>query len=97
MHVVIDANKPPVGIAFDVSLRAGGRTQSLGPVAWSSDTELSRWSDIDIDVPPDIATIELVFTPSVAAAARLKRRDAVRLMGLNSIWTGEALSPGGPN
>lgn len=91
VQLMIQVDRPPVGMGFNVSLRAGGRTCPVGPVAWS---DRIGWWAFDVDVPPGITTVTLVFTPSAAAAAELKRRSAHRLMGLESIWDGEVVLRG---
>lgn len=89
VELMIQVDKPPVGMAFDVSLRLDDRTLFVGPVAWAADK--IKWWAFNIDVPPSKGTIQLVFTPSAAAASKLKRNQTTGLAGLDSIWSGEAI------
>jgi hypothetical protein len=91
VELMMQVDEPPVGMGFDVSLRAGGRTQPVGPVAWSTQ---ACWWAYDVDVPPGIETIDLLFAPSAAAVVKLRRKDvlsAYNIRGLESIWDGETV------
>ena len=67
VEVFVQVDKPPVGMGFNMSWGAGGHTQLIGPVAWSTD---AKWWAFNIDVPPDIRTIDFIFTSDAAAAIK---------------------------
>lgn len=86
VQIMIQVDRPLVGMGFDVSLTIGDRQLPVGPVAWSKDK--IRWWAFDVDVPTGHSTLDVVFTPSAPSAAKLKQRDPDDLKDLNSIWTG---------
>jgi WD40 repeat protein len=88
LELGIQADQPPVGMGFNVSLRTGRGTRPVGPVAFPN--AFGCWA-FNIDVPPGVESLDLVFTPSAAAAARLKHRNPLELSGLVSIWNGEVV------
>lgn len=96
VQLMIQVDRPPVGMAFDLSLGSDSmpgvpsdRARIVGQVAWSNQI---RWWAFDIDVPAGYSSLDVVFTPSATAAAKLKRRNPDELKELDSIWTGKPIS-----
>jgi len=86
-QVMIQVDKPPVGMAFDMSLRAGGDTWLLGPVGWAR-SKIGWWA-FDLDLPEGIKRVDVVLKPSAQAAVALaESSDRHRLSDLETIWDG---------
>ncbi len=86
-QVMIQVDKPPTGMAFDMSLRVGGDNWPLGPVGWAKDR--IGWWAFDLDLPEEIQNVSVVLTPSAQAAVTLaESEDRHRLSDLEAIWDG---------
>ena len=86
VQVMVQVEHPPVGMAFDMSLRNGNDTWPLGPVAWVEGK--IRWWAYDTDLPEGITKVDVVLTPSALAGAKLKRQEPHQLMKLHEIYDG---------
>jgi len=93
VQTMVQVDDPPADMAFDISLRAGDKVLPLGPVAWVKG-EIGWWA-YDTDLPPNEKEIDLILTPSLAAAKKLKRDDDYRLGRLSEIWRGDPITVSG--
>jgi TPR repeat protein len=85
----IQVDHPPTGLAFEAAFRFGDQTLPLGPVAWTKGN--TAWWGFDADLPENIKSADLVFTPSADAAAQLATEYPYRVADLTSIWGGEEI------
>jgi hypothetical protein len=86
VQVMLQVDRPPAGMGFDLALRAEGHTWALGPVAWTKGN--IGWWAFDTDLPENIGQVDVVLTPSVQAAGTRIKSDPYRLMNLTEIWDG---------
>jgi hypothetical protein len=87
VEVMIQIDKPPIPMAFDVSLRFGNKTLPVGPMAWD---QIRSWS-YDVDIPVGIKSADLIFTANPAAVRRLQIINPFAVHHLTTIWEGTAV------
>jgi hypothetical protein len=88
VEVMIQSDHPPTPMAFEVSLRAGGKTYPVGPMVWNGEMQ---WWAYDVDLPADIGNVEAVFTADPKALRRLQRISALAPHDMVAIWDGTAV------
>jgi len=95
VQIMIQADHPPAGMGFDMSLRVNGETWPLGPVAWAKGQ--TGWWAFDTDLPEGIGKVNVALVPSARAVARLAGNALHRLADVSAIWDGpEIVLPGVP-
>jgi hypothetical protein len=88
VEVMIQSDHPPTPMAFEVSIRAGGKTYPLGPMVWNGEM---RWWAYDVDLPGDIASAEVIFSADPKAVRRLQRINVLAIHDVAAIWDGTAV------
>lgn len=86
VQTMIQVDRPPTNMAFDMSLRSGGQTWRLGPVAWAAND--IHWWAYDTDLPANITTVDVVLTPSAMAAVKIKQQTRHYPPNLADVWGG---------
>ena len=89
-EVMIQIDRPPVPMAFDVFLRFGNKTLPVGPMAWDK----IHWWSYDVDIPVGTNSVDLVFTANPAAVRRLQLINPFAVYGLTTIWDGTVVLKG---
>lgn len=83
-QVMVQIDRPPAPMAFDVTIRFGGKTLPVGPMAWNK----IQWWAYDVDIPVGITSADLVFTANPAAVRKLQLINPFAVHGLSTIWDG---------
>ncbi len=89
-QVMIQIDKPPVGMAFDMAVRVRNEIWPLGPVGWAKGR--IGWWAFDFDLPEEIKQVDVILKPGGQAAVALAESpDRHRLSDLETIWDGPAI------
>lgn len=88
VEVMIQIDRPPVAMAFDVSVRLGDRTLPVGPMVWGKQI---HWWAYDIDLPVGTESVDFLFTANPAAVRRLQLINPFAVRGVTTIWDGTAV------
>ena len=92
VQIMVQVDKPPTNMAFDLSLRAGNEIWPVGPVAWL--TSNIDWWAFDIDLPLRIQTVDVVLAPDALALHKAFRSELYpprNRSRIQEIWAGPSI------